>query len=180
MEQYINNEKLFYDNEKLIYFTLNKYYKGYRDMWEDLYQVGALTLWKLMVRYNEDKGTFSTYAVNGMRKEIWKYIIGERQGQKYKSNLYYIDKYINENKNNMNQSELYKKCKEQWKISVDLFNMLYYKMSTSLDEFIESGLDVSDRSNIEEIVEGKDEWIWDIVEEVIKDESERDGEIYKE
>lgn len=67
-------ERIFHDNEKLIYFTLNKHFPTYKAYYEELYQDCALLIWKILDNYKEDKGKISTYLVFCMKRECYKKI----------------------------------------------------------------------------------------------------------
>jgi len=62
----------FSDNEPLIYFTIKLFYPDLLYN-EDIRQVGAIGLWKACNNYNPDKGTFSTYAVDVIHRQIQRY-----------------------------------------------------------------------------------------------------------
>lgn len=61
-------EERFIDNQKLVGFTLNKYFKHWTAFYEDLMQEGYLGLWQACLQYDATRNVkFSTFAVN----QIW-------------------------------------------------------------------------------------------------------------
>jgi len=62
-------EALYKKNEKLVYFTLNKYYPTYAND-EDWQQNGRMYLWKACLHYDENKGAFTTFAVHTIKNSI--------------------------------------------------------------------------------------------------------------
>lgn len=63
-------EQMIRDNEKLVYFAIQKYFNGFYDD-EDIHQMGMIGLWKACMLYDETKGIkFSTFAVKCIRNEI--------------------------------------------------------------------------------------------------------------
>lgn len=66
-------EEIINTTSNLIYYIINKYFKGYEK--EDLYQVGVIGVIKAYNNYKEDKSTkFSTYAYKYIYGEIYSYI----------------------------------------------------------------------------------------------------------
>lgn len=72
MNNKLDNQQMFLDNEKLIYFTMKKYFPHIfknLDTREEYYQIGAIGLLKAINKYNSNIAAFSTYAIS---------IIGEK------------------------------------------------------------------------------------------------------
>lgn len=66
-------EDLYRENEKIVYFSLSKYYPDLA-FDEDAQQVAKIGLWKACRDYDEKRGKFSTCAVRYIRNEIWNYL----------------------------------------------------------------------------------------------------------
>lgn len=67
MNNKLDNQQMFLDNEKLIYFAMKKYFPHIYynlDTREEYYQVGAIGLLKAINNYDSDMSAFSTYAVS--------------------------------------------------------------------------------------------------------------------
>lgn len=62
-------EELFEENQKLVYFVLNKYYDWLAQD-EDIIQEGNLGLWKAAYSWNPSKSKFSTYATTCILNQI--------------------------------------------------------------------------------------------------------------
>ena len=62
-------EELYFENEALVYHVLNKKFPMSR-FDDDFQQIARLGLWKACLRYDENKGKFSTYAVPAIENEI--------------------------------------------------------------------------------------------------------------
>ena len=62
-------EELYLKNEPLVYYVLNKKFPMNR-LDDDFKQIARLGLWKACLRYDENKGKFSTYAVPAIENEI--------------------------------------------------------------------------------------------------------------
>ena len=62
-------EELYFKNEALVYYVLNKKFPMNR-FDDDFQQIARLGLWKACLRYDENKGKFSTYAVPAIENEI--------------------------------------------------------------------------------------------------------------
>lgn len=62
-------QRLVEENIKLVGFTITKYFPT-SIMDEDLYQIGCIGLMKSAMKYDPNKGSFSTYAVFYIRGEI--------------------------------------------------------------------------------------------------------------
>ena len=62
-------EELYFKNEPLVYYVLNKKFPMNR-LDDDFKQIARLGLWKACLRYDENKGKFSTYAVTAIENEI--------------------------------------------------------------------------------------------------------------
>lgn len=61
-------QERFNSNQKLVSFTMLKYFKTWTAFYEDLKSEGYLGLWQACLKYDESLGTkFSTFAVN----QIW-------------------------------------------------------------------------------------------------------------
>ena len=66
MDNKLNKQEMFLNNEKLIYFTMKKYFPQLYynlDNREDYYQIGAIGLLKAIDNYNSNVASFSTYAI---------------------------------------------------------------------------------------------------------------------
>lgn len=68
-------EEMFMEHEKLIYFVIERFIQNKDSLGilfsrEDLYQIGAMGLFKAIKTYQEDRGAFSTYATNIIRNKI--------------------------------------------------------------------------------------------------------------
>lgn len=67
MNNKLDNQQMFLDNEKLIYFTMKKYFPHIfknLDTREEYYQIGAIGLLKAINKYNSNIAAFSTYAIS--------------------------------------------------------------------------------------------------------------------
>ena len=62
-------EELYFKNESLVYYVLNKKFPMNR-LDDDFQQIARIGLWKACLRYDETKGKFSTYAVPAIENEI--------------------------------------------------------------------------------------------------------------
>lgn len=62
-------DELYFKNEPLVYYVLNKKFPMNR-LDDDFKQIARLGLWKACLRYDENKGKFSTYAVPAIENEI--------------------------------------------------------------------------------------------------------------
>ena len=62
-------EELYFKNEPLVYYVLNKKFPMNR-FDDDFQQIARLGLWKACLRYDETKSKFSTYAVPAIENEI--------------------------------------------------------------------------------------------------------------
>lgn len=68
-------EKMFEENEKLVYFTINNYIQnagkyGLNDK-EDIESMGKFALCKAIATYNGEKSKFSTYAISVIRNYLY-------------------------------------------------------------------------------------------------------------
>ena len=61
--------RLYEENEKLVFFVLNKYFPDIA-FDEDAAQEGRIGLWNSCLHYDPGKGTFSTYACRAIRNAI--------------------------------------------------------------------------------------------------------------
>lgn len=96
------------DNEKLIYFVINRYFKNVvkfdtKNTEEDYFQVGMIGLVKADKKYNSSAGKFSTFACSCIYNEICSFIKKEQRSNKEFTNcnissnkLYYNDKLFEE------------------------------------------------------------------------------------
>ena len=67
------NDKMFIDNQKLIYFVINK--MGIKYNFQECYDAGEIGLIKAMKTFDESKGfKFSSYAIKFVKNEICKYL----------------------------------------------------------------------------------------------------------
>lgn len=62
-------EQMLIDNEKLIYFVINKYFPNVCHD-EDIEQIGWIGLWKACLNFDGSKGKFSTFAVHCISNQI--------------------------------------------------------------------------------------------------------------
>lgn len=65
----MNTEKLFEDNQKLVYFCINRYFPLFAHD-EDAEQEGMIGLWKASQNYDKSKAAFSTFAVRCIVNQI--------------------------------------------------------------------------------------------------------------
>ena len=65
----MTREELYFENEALVYHVLHKKFSMSR-FDDDFQQIARLGLWKACLRYDENKGKFSTYAVPAIENEI--------------------------------------------------------------------------------------------------------------
>ena len=65
-------ERLLIENEKLLYFIINREYPIYRDD-EDAQQEGRIAMWKAIEQYDPEKGKLSTYIAGGIRNALHTY-----------------------------------------------------------------------------------------------------------
>lgn len=66
----MDSNELFEQNRGLVYYTMNKYYPGFKND-EDLQQEALIGLWNAARTYNEDKNIpFAGYAVPCIRNQI--------------------------------------------------------------------------------------------------------------
>ena len=74
-------EELFEENQKLVYFVVNKYYDWLAED-EDIIQEGFLGLYKASLTWDSSRSKFSTYAtrciLNQIRHELRKRSRGRR------------------------------------------------------------------------------------------------------
>lgn len=133
-------EDMFFKHEKLIWYVIWKYYRGYVDIYSELYQVGAVALWKVILNFDKEKGKFSTYAISTIRYLIKSSILN--RNNMYNSNGGYVYKLICiiiKNKELKDINEIYKIAKEELNknLSYETFNAIYY--------------DVVSKTNIEDL-----------------------------
>ena len=76
--------KLYEENEKLVGFTLYKYYPELLPD-DDARQEACLGLWKACLTFDSTRGTFATYAVRIMRNDIIIYLKGQQKAGRLKS-----------------------------------------------------------------------------------------------
>lgn len=79
----MNRQQLIEDNMNLVYFVLHKYYPTFV-MDEDVIQTGMVGLCKAGSTWDEEKGVFSTYAVQCIQNLINNYF---RDNKKHKNLL---------------------------------------------------------------------------------------------
>ena len=70
------------ENEKLVYYTLKRYYPTFRDD-EDIIQCGRIGLWRAIKTFDPSRGLFSTHAVLMIRCEIRKHLRSEAKKQEF-------------------------------------------------------------------------------------------------
>lgn len=71
--------KLFEENEKLVDFVINRYYKNvvekHGEIYEDMKQVGLLSLYNATRKFDENKNVkFSTFAVNIIKNDFHNFV----------------------------------------------------------------------------------------------------------
>lgn len=74
-------EKMYLENESLVYYTINKYYAQYL-FDEDMQQIGRIALWRACERWEPGTGAFSTYAATVIKRAIqheWVYNTAEKR-----------------------------------------------------------------------------------------------------
>ena len=83
MSEKMNNvqEKMFWDNRKLIYKVLHSVNLTSFEEWEDLVSIGNLGLIKAVTSFDNSKAKFSTYAVKCIRNELFMYYRGKKIGK---------------------------------------------------------------------------------------------------
>lgn len=95
-------DNLFYDNLKLVKFIYKKYFSNFSSMKDELIQEGNISLWKIIPKYDESKGEFSTFAGTVIRNKMKNCIRKEINYRKHlisDSELYngdFIDDYFQE------------------------------------------------------------------------------------
>ena len=84
MSEKMNNvqEKMFWDNRKLIYKVLHSVNLTSFEEWEDLVSIGNLGLIKAVTSFDNSKAKFSTYAVKCIRNELFMYYRGKKNDKK--------------------------------------------------------------------------------------------------
>lgn len=70
--------RLYEENEKLVFFILNKYYPAHA-FDEDAAQEGRIGLWNACQRYDPERSAFSTYAGRAIRNAITKSMRQEKR-----------------------------------------------------------------------------------------------------
>lgn len=77
-------EELYLANENLVYHILRKYFSN-KFFDEDLQQIGKMALWKACLRFDSERGKFSSYACicihNGITMELRNRKCVKRQGE---------------------------------------------------------------------------------------------------
>lgn len=77
-------EELYLANENLVYHILRKYFSN-KFFDEDLQQIGKMELWKTCLRFDPDRGKFSSYACicihNAIAMELRNRKCAKRQGE---------------------------------------------------------------------------------------------------
>lgn len=74
-------EKMYLENESLVYYTINKYYAQYL-FDEDMQQIGRIALWRACERWEPGTCAFSTYASTAIKRAIqheWIYNTAEKR-----------------------------------------------------------------------------------------------------
>lgn len=72
-------ERKITDNENLVYFVINKSFRGLRRD-EDIKQAGRIGLWRACLTFDEAKSSFSTYTVQCIHHEIAKELRFRKKG----------------------------------------------------------------------------------------------------
>lgn len=97
---------------------------------EDGLQNGMMVLWEIIVgeKFDESKGSFSTFCYKVLRQKMIEFKMREDFGIKYSSGTRYeILKYVNMNKDNLTEQQMYDYCKQKYKINLDIWNLIYSK-----------------------------------------------------
>lgn len=79
MEQ--DRNKVFMENQKIVYFTFNKYYSSFWRDKEDLLQEGFLGLWKCIDKFDASKGEFSTFATTAVKNAMALWLRKDKRGE---------------------------------------------------------------------------------------------------
>lgn len=120
-------EKMFFENEKIIWYVIWKYYRNYKNMYDELYQVGAVGLWKCILNFNESKGTLSTYAIPTIKYLIKSSLLNENNINSSNSGLVYELKCLIIKNKSEERNEIYKIAKTKFgnKLNYETFNAVY-------------------------------------------------------
>lgn len=69
-------DKIFYENEKLIWYTIFRFFKYHTTRHEDLWQVGAMTMLQYIPHYDAEKGgSLANYLIKCMHGRMSRYIM---------------------------------------------------------------------------------------------------------
>ena len=154
-------EEFFNQNEPMIWDILNRYYKNVPDMWEDLYQTGALTLTRCIQLYNEERTKFSSYSYRSIKCSMARDVIMQRNVFRRNNRDYKIVSIILSN-GDKDVNEIYREYSEiNSRLSEEQFYRLYNSvfkwgsLNNELDdiEFVDF---LKSDSNTEQEVEDKD------------------------
>lgn len=131
-------EAIFNENEKLIWSIIHRRFSSYKSISNDLYQVGAISLWKAIDKYESKRNTFGSYAGLCIFSEIKTYV--SKLNDTFNSNSgigYDLSNFIYKNKNEYDSSELYLKAKEKYpNINIEIYNIIYSRIvyKSSMDD----------------------------------------------
>lgn len=81
MQSSMSNEALYVENEGLIWFVIRKKIKGSLPLREreDILQELRIGLWKAILTFESDRGSFSTWAVQCILNEYRMYMVGKNR-----------------------------------------------------------------------------------------------------
>lgn len=71
---------LFKNNQKLVYYTLNKYYPRYVND-DDVKQIAFIALWRASENYKDNGTAFSTYAAKAIKQSVSQYLQKESKNK---------------------------------------------------------------------------------------------------
>lgn len=70
-----DGESIFIENEKLVGYVYNKFFRQkYHEYEDDLIQEGRIALWKCINKYDNDKNCFSTFAVKCIKNSLYMFL----------------------------------------------------------------------------------------------------------
>lgn len=78
MEQ--DRNKIFMENQKIVYFTFNKYFSRFLRYKDDLLQEGFIGLLKCIDKFNSERGEFSTFATTAVKNHMAMWLKKETRG----------------------------------------------------------------------------------------------------
>jgi RNA polymerase sigma factor (sigma-70 family) len=101
--------RLFVENQRLVHFTIAKYFSSFLSEKEDLFQVGCIGLLDSIKTYNPEIASFSTWAVINIKREIFHYL-RKQYKTNYKQKINFVQ---------LNEAFVDKKC-----VDLDLIDLL--------------------------------------------------------